>query len=168
MKNIIKKYYEMDNETKEMLEAFYMFHELESTMEDYENVNLKLGDEETLLEMAMLCTYLTNLGPDEIIKRLLQILDCRDITVNDLIELESDELIELMQNVDDDIIEDEDDLEIVKQFIYSDLFCLLLKDNYKYILICEKNNNAKVVIFNDIEQLLSIIEQVEKISEIEN
>ena len=109
-----------------------------------------------------------NFGPDEIIKRLLQILDCRDITVNDLNELESDELVELMQNIDDYIIEDEDDLEIVKQFVYSDLFCLLLKDNYKYVLICEKNNNAKVVIFKDIEQLLSIIEQVEKISEDEN
>ena len=168
MKNIIKKYYEMDDETKEMLEALYMFHELESTMEDYENVNMSLGDEETLLEIAMCCTYLTNFGPDEIIKRLLQILDCRDITVNDIRELESDELTELMQNLDDDIIEDENDLEIVKQFVYDDLFCLLLKDNYKYILVCEKNNNAKVVIFNDIEQLLSIITEVDKLSEIEN
>lgn len=168
MKNIIKKYYEMDNETKEMLEALYMFHELETTMGDYKNVDISLGGEETILDIALQCTYLTTFGPDEIIKRLLQILDCRDIIVNDLKELESDELIELMQNLDDDIIEEESDLEIVKQFLYNGLFCLLLKDNFKYILVCEKNNNAKVVIFNDIEQLLSIITEVDELSEIEN
>lgn len=168
MKNIIKKYYEMDDETKEMLEALYMFNELETTMEDYENVNMNLGEEEALLEIAMQCTYLTNFGPDEIIKRLLQILNGRDITVDDLKELESDEVIELMQNVDDNITENEDDLEIVKQFVYDGLFCLLLKTNDKYILICEKDNNAKVVIFNDIEQLLSILTQVDMLSKNEN
>lgn len=160
MKEIIKKYYKLDDETKEMLEALYMLNELECTMGDYENVKIDtLGDEEIILSIAMNCTYLTNLGPNEIIKRLLEILNCRDITINDLNELDSDELIELMQNVDDEINENLDNLKIVAEFIYRGLFCVLLKDNEKYILTYEKDDDARVLIFNTIEELLAIIIQ---------
>jgi len=159
MKNIMKIYYGLNDNTKEILGHLYMLHELESSLGDYEDINMTLGDEEKLLDIAMNCTYLTNLAPDEIIKRLLQILNCRDITVNDLNELESDELIELMQNVDDEINENEDNLKIIAEFIYRGLFCVLLKDNEKYILTYEKDNDARVLIFNNIEQLLSIVIQ---------
>lgn len=166
MRNIIKKYYKLDEETKEMLEALYMFNELETTAEDFEDVGIyNIRDKEIFLDIAMNCTYLTDLGPDKIVRRLLEILSCRDITLEDINELDTDELIELMQNEDDTM---EEDLEIVKQFIYDGLFCLLLKDNNKYILISEKNNNAKVITFNNIEQLLSIINNIDNFSEIES
>lgn len=160
MKDIIKKYYKLDDETKEMLEALYMLNELECSIVDYENVKIDtLRDEEILLAIAMNCTYLTNLGPNEIIKRLLEILNCKDITIDDLDELKSDELIELMQDVDDEINESEDDLKIVAEFIYRGLFCVLLKDNEKYILTYEKDDDVRVLIFNNIEQLLSTVIQ---------
>lgn len=160
MKNVFKKYYKLDDETKEMLEALYMLNELECSIGDYENVEIDtLRDEEILLAIAMNCTYLTDLGPNEIIKRLLEILNCKDITINDLDELESNELIELMQNVDDEINENEDNLKIIAEFIYRGLFCVLLKDNEKYILTYEKDDDVRVLIFNNIEELLSIIIQ---------
>lgn len=168
MRNIIKKYYKLDDETKDMLEALYMFNELETTAEDFEDVGIyNIRDKEIFLDIAMNCTYLTNLGPDKIVKRLLEILSCRDITLDNINELDTDELIELME------IEDEDDtikedLEIVNQFIYNGFFCLLLKDNNKYILITEKNNNSKVITFNNIEQLLSIIGNIDNFSENES
>lgn len=158
MKDIIKKYYGLSDDTKEMLGHLYMFHELESSLGDYENINLNLGDEEKLLDIALHCTYLTDLAPDEIIKRLLQILNCRDMTIEDLNELEASDLIELMENVDDEI-NNEDNLKIIAEFIYRGLFCVLLKDNEKYILTYEKDNDARVLIFNNIEQLLSTVIQ---------
>lgn len=161
MKDVIKKYYKLDDETKEMLEALYMLNELECSIEDYENVEIDtLGDEEILLAIAMNCTYLTDLGPDEIIKRLLEILNCRDITVNDLNELDSDELIELMENVDDEIYEKENNSKIIAEFFYKGLFCVLFKDNEKYIITYEKkDDDVRVLIFNNIIELLSIIIQ---------
>lgn len=157
MKNIIKRYYELDDETKELLEPLYMFHELESSMDDYENVEINnLGDEESILEIAICCSYLTNLGSDVIIRRILEILNCRDISINDLKELESDELIELLQNTDDDI----NTAKIITEFTFNNLFCVLLKDKEKYILTYQKNNtDSRVLIFNNLEQLLSIIIQ---------
>lgn len=160
MKEIIKKYYKLDNKTKEMLEALYMLNELECSICDYENVDIStLGDEETFLEIAMTCTYLTNLGPNEIIKRLLEILNCKDITLDDLDELDSNELVELMKNVDDEIDQNQNDAKIIAEFIYKGLFCVLFKDNEKYILTYEKDDDARVLIFENIEQLLAIIIQ---------
>lgn len=157
MKNIIKRYYELDDETKELLEPLYMFHELESSMDDYENVEINnLGDEEAILEIATSCSYLTNLGSDVIIRRILEILNCSDVSINDLKELKSDELIELLQNADDNI----NTTKIITEFTFNNLFCVLLKDKEKYILTYQKNNtDSRVLIFNNLEQLLSIIIQ---------
>ena len=40
MKNILKKYYELDEESKEILAFLYMYQELLSTKDNYENVKI--------------------------------------------------------------------------------------------------------------------------------
>lgn len=158
MRNIIKKYYKLDEETKEMLEGLYMFNELEETAEDFEDVGLyNIRDKEIFLDIAMNCTYLTNLGPDKIVKRLLEILSCRDITLEDINELDTDALVELMESSDDD--SKESNSKIMTEFIYKDLVCLLIKSNDKYILTYIKENDIRRLVFNSLEEILAIIIQ---------
>ena len=158
MRNIIKKYYKLDEETKEMLEGLYMFNELEETAEDFEDVGIyNIRDKEIFLDIAMNCTYLTNLGPDKIVKRLLDILSCRDITLEDINELDTDALVELMESSDDD--SKESNSKIMTEFIYKDLVCLLIKSNDKYILTYIKENDIRRLVFNSLEEILAIIIQ---------
>lgn len=159
MKNVIKKYHKLNGNTTEMLEELYMYHELKTALEDYENVKLKTYKEvEILLAIGMNCTYLTNLRIDEIVRRLLEILNCGDFTVNDLDKLDTNELIELMERVDDDC--DENTIKVIADFFYKGLFCVLLKDKEKYILSYEKSDEeSRILIFNNIVDLLSIIIQ---------
>lgn len=158
MRNIIKKYYKLDEETKEMLEGLYMFNELEETAEDFEDVGIyNIRDKEIFLDIAMNCTYLTNLGPDEIVKRLLEILSCRDITLEDINELDTDALVELMESSDDE--SKESNSKIMTEFIYKDLVCLLIKSNDKYILTYIKENDIRRLVFNSLEEILVIIIQ---------
>lgn len=158
MRNIIKKYYKLDEETKEMLEALYMFNELETTAEDFEDVGIyNIRDKEIFLDIAMNCTYLTDLGSDKIVRRLLEILSCRDITLEDMNELDTDTLVELMEGSDDE--SKEINSKIITDFIYKDLFCLLLKSNDKYILTYIKENDIRRLVFNSLEEILAIIIQ---------
>jgi len=158
MRNIIKKYYKLDEETKEMLEALYMFNELETTAEDFEDVSIyNIRDKEIFLDIAMNCTYLTDLGPDKIVRRLLEILSCRDITLEDINELDTDTLVELMEGSDDE--SKESNSKIITEFIYKDLFCLLLKSNDKYILTYLQENDIRRLVFNSLEEILAIIIQ---------
>ena len=40
MKNILKKYYELDEESKEILPFLYMYQELLATKDNYENIRI--------------------------------------------------------------------------------------------------------------------------------
>lgn len=40
MRNIFRKYYEMSNDTKEMLAELYMLHELENLIPEYESLDM--------------------------------------------------------------------------------------------------------------------------------
>ena len=58
MRNIFKKYYEMSNDTKEMLAELYMIHEFENLILEYENLDLSsMKDEETIVKSAIECWY---------------------------------------------------------------------------------------------------------------
>ena len=40
MRNVFKKYYEMTNDTKEILGELYMINELENLIPEYENLDI--------------------------------------------------------------------------------------------------------------------------------
>lgn len=158
IKKIIKEYYKLNEETKERLEALYMLNELETTMDDYGDIDIyNMRDKEIFLDIAMNCTYLTDLGPDKIVKRLLEILSCRDITLEDINELDTDTLIELMEDSEDE--SKESNSQLITEFIYKNLVCLLIKSNNKYILAYIKENEVRRLVFNSLEEILSIIIQ---------
>ena len=96
MKNILTKYYNLDEETKELLPFLYMYDILLDISQDYENVKIEnLADEEILMQTAIKCWYSMDMDPLDIINNLLSILNCQDITIKDFENLEIDELKEI-------------------------------------------------------------------------
>ncbi len=153
MKNILKKYYELDGESKEILPFLYMYHELLSTKDDYENIKIdNMYDEDILMQTLIKCWYSTNLDATNIVDKLLSILNCRDITITDLKDLSIDELQELM--CDEEFTEESD---IISEFTYRGFYCIFCKSNEKYLLILNKNEKTEVIVFNQFEDIFSAV-----------
>lgn len=153
MQNILKKYYELDEESKEILPFLYMYQELLSTKDDYENIKIdNMYDEEILMQTIMKCWYSTNLDATNIVDKLLSILNCQDITISDLKDLSIDELQELM--CDEESTEESD---IISEFTYRGFYCIFCKSDEKYLLILNKNEKTEVIVFNQFEDIFSAV-----------
>ena len=62
MREIIKKYYELDDENKDLLYPMYLFHELENQLNEAETIDIyTIADEEKILNIAIDCSYITDL-----------------------------------------------------------------------------------------------------------
>ena len=158
MRNIFKKYNEMSNDTKEMLAELYMLHELENLIPEYENLDISsMKDEETIVKIAIECWYYSNLDGGEIIRRILDILDCRDISVDDLTQIDTEYLIELITEDNTDFKEDPNKNIILSEFVYKNYKCAFFRDGTRLILTFEKNNHVEVCIFNTFEEILCFV-----------
>lgn len=153
MKSILKKYYEIDKETKEILPFLYMYHELLETKDNYENIKIKdMYDEEILMQTIIKCWYATNLDTTNIVDRLLNILNCEDITMNELEDLSIEELEELM--CDEEVIQASN---IISEFTYRGFYCIFYRSGEKYLLILNKDGKSEVVAFNQFEDIFSAV-----------
>ena len=129
MRNIFKKYYEMSKDTKEILGELYMIHELESLLPEYEELKIAtMREEEIIAKSAIECWYYSNIDGGEIVARILNLLECEEITIEDLETMEIDDLKELIS-----------------------------EDKARLILTFEKNNDVDVCIFNSLEEMLAYI-----------
>lgn len=158
MRNIFKKYYEMSDNTKEILGELYMIHELENLIPEYENLDISsMKDEETIVKIAIECWYYSNIDGGEIIRRILDILNCRDITVEDLVNIDTEYLIDLITEEETDFKEDPNKDIILSEFIYKNYKCAFFRDGTRLILTFEKNNHVEVCIFNTFEEILCFV-----------
>lgn len=160
MKKIINIYHKLDNKTKDILEPLYILKELEDSLKDLNTIKVSVSiDEERFLELAMSCLYLTNLGADKIVIKILEIIINTEMTLEDLHELDTEELKDIMESDEDNVDENEDEKEkeIITEFFYKGLFCVLVKDKGKYILVYDEDGNTTSLIFNNLEEILSII-----------
>lgn len=133
MRNMLKKYYKMNNDERSELKDLLLIHEIENKLEEYEDLELSIADEETIFEKVKTVSEISNIKDTEIITRILDILVCRDITIQDIIDITDNELIELITNDENDF--ENEQYKILREFIYNGFYCVLVKDNEKYILI---------------------------------
>ena len=158
MRNIFKKYYEMSKDTKEILGELYMIHELESLLPEYEELKITtLKEEEIIAKSAIECWYYSNIDGGEIVGRILNLLECEEITIEDLETMEIDELKELISEDKADFEENTCKDVILSNFIYKDYNCVFFKDKERLILTFEKNDDVDVCIFNSLEEMLAYI-----------
>ena len=89
------------------------------------------------------CFNVSNIDVREIIKRLLEILKCVDKTICDIDNLELKELVDLISNRDSDFKNVKPKKDILFAITTAKFYCLLLKYEDQYILVCEKNDGTQ-------------------------
>ena len=152
MKNLLKKYYEMNDTDKLKLKDLYILHELETQLLNYKELELDISDEEIIFETIKDILQDSNVKVSEIISRLFKLLKCGDITIDDIGENDIEELIELITKNQRELIND--DSKIIKEFVYKDFYCVFFKKGEKYILVYDKDSISHVNIFNNFEEIL--------------
>lgn len=146
MKNILKKYYELDDESKEILPFLYMYQELLSSKDDYDNIKIEtMNDEDILMQTIIKCWYSTNLDAVNIVERLLSILNSQTITIKDLESMEIDELQEIMSDKNDS-----EESSILTEFECGVYYCVLIKKHDQYLLVLNNDDDSDVITFNNL------------------
>ena len=143
MINIFEKYNRLTDEEKEDLEDLYIVHELFKQLENFHKLDLNLLEKKILFNKAKECFCVSNIDIKEIIKRLFEILECVDKTICDIDDLDLEELIDLISNKDTDFKKIEPKKDILFAITTTKFYCLLLKYEGQYMLICEKDNGTQ-------------------------
>lgn len=145
MKNILKKYYKLDEETKELLPFLYMYNVLLDISQDYENVKLEnLADEEILMQTAIKCWYSMDMDPLDIMNNLFSILECQDITVEDLKDLEIDDLKEIFAC--------KEKSNMINAFECEGYLCILYRNDEGFVLYINNGEEFDKLVFDSLKQ----------------
>ena len=140
MINIFEKYNRLTDEEKADLEDLYIVHQLYKQLEKFNEVDLTKLEYKILFNKAKECFKFSNIDVREIIRRMLEILKCVDKTICDIDDLELEELVDLISNKDSDFKELEPKKDILFAITTARFYCLLLKYEGQYMLVCEKND----------------------------
>ena len=143
MINIFEKYNRLTDEEKPDLEDLYIVHQLYKQLENSNEFDLTKLEYKILFNKAKECFEFSNIDVREIIKRMLEILKCVDKTVSDIDDLELEELVDLISNKDSDFKNLEPKKDILFAITTARFYCLLLKYEGQYMLVCEKNDGTQ-------------------------
>lgn len=143
MINIFEKYNRLTDEEKEDLEDLYIVHQLYKQLEKNNIIDLTKLEYKILFNKAKECFEFSNIDVREIIKRMLEILKCVDKTISDMDDLELEELVDLISNKDSDFKNLEPKKDILFAITTARFYCLLLKYEGQYMLVCEKNDGTQ-------------------------
>ena len=176
MKNFIEKYNNLDEETKRMMPLFYMYNEIRTALKNnFMDLRIGIYEEGVIMNVTMKCWEKLTLDPSEVVYRLLSMLECRDITVDDFKDLDIDGLKELLydnydkeneqknnENIElDDTNKDdginEDNLEVIEEFDFERIKCVFCRDIAKnrYVVLAEDGDERDAITFNSIKAPLS-------------
>ncbi len=163
MRNLLKKYYKMNEETKMLLEDLYLIHAIENMIKENEKFNLNIAEEEVIFESIKNISKSSNIKVEELVRRIFEILQGADMTIEDIVELDDEEITKLIAD-DEENFKDEK-YEILKEFVYGGFYCVFIREGTRYILIFDKNDNSHVEIFENIEELLCYVIKNKLLSE---
>lgn len=168
MKNLIKKYYELDDEVKDDLELLYTYQTLISLFGEYENLKINtIEDLEKLMQIIQKCMIVTDFSADFIITNILEVLDLQDILIKDLYDLEIDDLLEFLFSYDEDVDDDNDEdcqneeipndedskQEVILEFTYEGYYCIFCQNRDKYLVIITKGEYSGVIVLDSINEI---------------
>ena len=143
MINIFEKYNRLTDEEKADLEDLYIVHQLYKQLEKFNEVDLTKLEYKILFNKAKECFKFSNIDVREIIRRMLEILKCVDKTICDIDDLELEELVDLISNKDSDFKNLEPKKDILFAITTARFYCLLLKYEGQYMIVCEKNDGTQ-------------------------
>ena len=143
MIDIFEKYNRLTDEEKGDLEDLYIIHQLYKQLENFKELDLSRLEYKILFNKVKECFNISNIDVKEIIKRILEILKCVDKTICDIDDLELEELVDLISNNNSDFKDIEPRKDILFAITTAKFYCLLLKYEGQYMLVCEKNDGTQ-------------------------
>lgn len=143
MINIFEKYNKLTDEERKDIEDLYIVHQLYKQLENSDEVDLTKLEYKILFNKVKECFNVSNIDVREIIKRIIEILKCVDKTISDIDDLELEELVDLISNKDSDFKNLEPKKDILFAITTARFYCLLLKYEGQYMLVCEKNDGTQ-------------------------
>ena len=154
MKTVFKKYYEMSEDTKDILGELYILNELENLLPEFTNIEItSIKDEEIILKVAIECWYYSNIEGGEIIYRILKLIDNGFISIQKLEKTDIENIIDLITENENDFNQISNN-NIMSEFYYKNFKCAFFRNGSRVVLTFEKNNNVDVCIFNSLEEML--------------
>lgn len=148
MKDILEKYFSLDDEVKEILPFLYMYQQLLEKLDEFDNNQKNLDDEEKLMEIIIKCWYATNLEITTIINKILSILNYKNITIEDLVNSDIDRLYKLIEyeNPVDEILE---------EFESNGYYCIVCRNKKRFLLIIDNGIDTDLLTFNSLKEILT-------------
>lgn len=143
MINILEKYNRLTDEEKEDLEDLYIIHQLYKQLEELEELHPTKLELRILFEKIKECLNVSNIKVEEIIKRIIEIIKCVDKTICDVENLELEELIDLLSDKNSDFKDIEPKKDILFAIKTAKFYCLLIRYNKQYLLVCEKDDGTE-------------------------
>ena len=149
MKKIFRKYSEMDNVSKEDLRLLYVYHVLSEICKKYRR-SIGGNEKEKIMRLILNCLDTTNLSVEYVITSILEIVNCQAITIEDLENLETNELVDILFNVDSKPKE-----KVMLEFMNRGYHCIFLRNRERYFLILTKDSYTDVLTFKNFEEILN-------------
>lgn len=140
MKELFRKYYEMNSEEKDEIEDLFILHKLKNILENNKELEFNISEEEILFETVKDCMKYSNKTCEEIIFTLLNVLKDVNITVYQIENLGKSELLDLLDKDDNRFETKNLGLNIVIAFRLDDYYCVLFKKDKGYTLIYENDD----------------------------
>lgn len=157
MKELLKKYYKMTDEEKVELEDLFLLHQLQKILEGNQDLNLDFAEEEVIFNAARDCLEYTNINCKEIVTRMLEIVDNPNMSVFDIEDLGIEELVRLISDNKKDYEDMKDETDVIAAFVYGRFYCVLIKNNEKYMLVYEKDDGTQYMDKGTIEDFIKYI-----------
>ena len=140
LKEIFRKYYEMNSEEKDEIEDLYILHNLKKLLKNNVELELNSQEEEILFKTVKDCINYTNKSCKEIILALLNILKMNVINIFRLEDLGINDLKEILKNSNKQKEITNLGLEMITAFRLGDYYCVLFKKDKGYTLIYENDD----------------------------
>lgn len=155
MKNLIKKYFEMDDNERENIERLYIIDTIENELIDiHDELDISDEDEEILIKLVEDLLTFANISLYDLVDRILTLVEAPDMSAKDINILGTDELIELLSENENDFNNPCSDSELLKEFDYKNSKCSFSKNGNLYVIICEKDDEAHIMLYKDFDDIL--------------
>ena len=160
MNDLIIKYYGINKKTREEMDLIYAYHVLTDKLKNkYERMSIPIVELEDLMQIIQRCTELTDYSMDCIVDNILEVINCKDISITELKGLTDDELedeeIEEQQTKEKNV-EEKQETQIIQgvltEFCFEDYYCILCAFKDKYIVILMNSNCVRGIVLNSVEE----------------
>lgn len=155
MKNLMKKYFEMDDSERENIERLYIIDTIENELIDiHDELELSVEDEEIVIKLVEDLLAFANISLYDLVDRILNVLEAPDMEARELDIMGTTELIELLTEEENDFNAPEHEMELLDEFEHKGSNCTFSRGNGFYIIICDKDEDAHVMVYKNFDDIL--------------